>query len=110
MQHLTVADKSVLIGDEVADAPVRYAAHPGRTGSAGTLMRPFVMINALQRSLRHPFGDVTAQPATVAGCGGMPGSPDSRPTGSRLLKSEQDLHRCAPRPWEGEVQAFPHPA
>lgn len=34
MQHLTVADKSVLIGDRIADALVRYAAHLGNTKSA----------------------------------------------------------------------------
>ena len=34
MQHLTVADKSLLIGDDVADLLVRYAAQLGRTGSA----------------------------------------------------------------------------
>jgi hypothetical protein len=34
MQHLTVADKSLLIGDRVAEALVRYAAQLGRTGSA----------------------------------------------------------------------------
>ncbi|WP_375386832.1 hypothetical protein [uncultured Amnibacterium sp.] len=37
MQHLTVADKSVLIGDAIADALVRYAASLGRTNSADDL-------------------------------------------------------------------------
>ncbi|GAA2751259.1 hypothetical protein [Amnibacterium kyonggiense] len=34
MQHLSVAGESLLIGDEVADCLVRYAAHLGRTGGA----------------------------------------------------------------------------
>jgi hypothetical protein len=34
MRHLTIAEKSFLIGDDVADALARYAAHLGQLRSA----------------------------------------------------------------------------
>jgi hypothetical protein len=34
MRHLMIADKSLLVGDDVADALARYAAHLGQQRSA----------------------------------------------------------------------------
>ena len=37
MKHVTIADKSLLVGDAVADALVRYAALLGQRNSADTV-------------------------------------------------------------------------
>jgi hypothetical protein len=37
MKHVTIADKSFLVGDDAADTLIRYAALMGKVGSADTV-------------------------------------------------------------------------
>ena len=66
MRHLTIAEKSLLIGDDVADALLQYAAHIGRLRTADDVsVRAFgIDGNEVEATLLLNSGTVLASETT----------------------------------------------